>query len=239
MKRLVFFIFVYTQYLFSAGGIPMITNGTGTPGSNGYEVNIVSTGSIKSSSKTYEAPLIDFNYGLGDTIQLKAESAYVYNHNTEGYGLGDAKVGVKWRFYENQNILISIYPQYKFSPIYKNIKRGFSEAKSEIELPIELEREFGNFSFVAEVGYISIKDAKNEWEAGALCSYKFDSQIEAMVELFGIGAIDKDEHSTILNVGFTYPLNKNINTLASLGREIDTTDKEKETIFLVGLQFLF
>ncbi len=110
--------------LFSAGGPPMVTDRTGTPGNGNWELNIAYKGEYPDVSSRYEAPSMDLNYGLGDTIQLKAETSCIqltHEDETKDNGIGNAKIGVKWRFYEEDMLSFSVYPQYSFAPI----KKGF------------------------------------------------------------------------------------------------------------------
>ncbi len=47
---------LFTAKLFSAGGAPMMTNGTGTPQKGQWEVNLASSGSYHKKTDTMKHP---------------------------------------------------------------------------------------------------------------------------------------------------------------------------------------
>src|SRR5438067_1001366 len=83
------------------GGPPLLTDDPITPGDRHWEVNIALTAEHFRGERSYGAPLLDLNYGLGERIQLKWEVPWLMVQ-TPGAGtrsgLGDSKLGVKWRF---------------------------------------------------------------------------------------------------------------------------------------------
>src|SRR3954454_19296239 len=67
------------------GGPPLITDDPGTPGDGKWEIELSFTAEKTHRKTTYEAPLLDFNYGWGDRIQLKYEvPLLVLNEKGEG-----------------------------------------------------------------------------------------------------------------------------------------------------------
>ena len=94
------------------GSPPMVSDDTGTPGNGNWEINVVVDGDVSKDSKAFELPLIDINYGIGDRLQLKYEVPYVVTWNArfdengertteQASGVSSSKVGVKYRFYGN------------------------------------------------------------------------------------------------------------------------------------------
>ncbi len=55
------------------GGPPFRTDDPETPGNRHWEVNFGFVGDRNATSGAYQVPDFDFNYGLGDRIQLKYE----------------------------------------------------------------------------------------------------------------------------------------------------------------------
>ncbi len=100
---------------FAQGGPPFRTDDPETPGNRHWEINFGCIGDRNLTAGAYQVPDFDFNYGLGDRIQLKYEipiaikdtrpqpataMADAVNGQVLG-GLGESLLGVKWRFYEH------------------------------------------------------------------------------------------------------------------------------------------
>src|SRR5262245_13049296 len=70
--------------LSAQGGPPLLTGDPGTPGDGHSEFNIALTVERFRQQTLYEAPLLDFNYGVGERIQLKVELPWLFrNDNPE------------------------------------------------------------------------------------------------------------------------------------------------------------
>ena len=99
------------------GGPPFRTDDPETPGNKHWEINFGWIGDRNPASGAYQVPDFDFNYGLGDRIQLKYEIPIAIAQQSyqpasggqpaqEAYvvgGLGESLLGVKWRFYERHS----------------------------------------------------------------------------------------------------------------------------------------
>jgi len=100
------------------GSPPLDVDDTGTPGCNGWEVNIVTAGEF-SKAMSLETPLLDINYGIGDNVQLKVEAPYQFSRvdGVSRSGVGSAEVGIKHRFFEDESrdLSIAVYPQVEFA----------------------------------------------------------------------------------------------------------------------------
>jgi hypothetical protein len=99
------------------GGPPFRTDDPETPGNKQWEINLGWIGDRNPYEGYYSIPNFDFNYGLGDRIQLKYElpvavhelrggidNAGEFTPPSEGHvdvGLGESLLGIKWRFYEH------------------------------------------------------------------------------------------------------------------------------------------
>jgi len=140
------------QVALAQGGPPMITDDPGTPGDSRWEVNVAATGHRDANGSLGELPLLDINYGLGETIQLKYEVPWVVLHE-EGSdsrsGLGNSLLGVKWRFYDAADTgwQVSTYPQLEFrNPGSDSASRGLAENATTILLPFEFLRTFASLA---------------------------------------------------------------------------------------------
>lgn len=97
------------------GGPPFRTDDPETPGNQHWEINFGWIGDRNPAAGAYQVPDFDFNYGLGDRIQLKYEIPIAIEETrplaarpnqpaVPGQvigGLGESLLGIKWRFYEH------------------------------------------------------------------------------------------------------------------------------------------
>jgi len=97
------------------GGPPFRTDDPETPGNKHWEINIGWIGDRNPQAGSYQVPDFDFNYGLGDRLQLKYEIPIAIEETralpatpsqpaVDGQvigGLGESLLGIKWRFYEH------------------------------------------------------------------------------------------------------------------------------------------
>src|SRR5271163_4095019 len=107
---------VLSANAYAQGGPPFRTDDPETPGNKHWEINFGWVGDRNPAAGAYQVPDFDFNYGLGDRIQLKYELPIAIEENrvlppvgaTQPVvpgsvlgGLGESLLGVKWRFYEH------------------------------------------------------------------------------------------------------------------------------------------
>jgi len=97
------------------GGPPFRTDDPETPGNKHWEINFGWIGDRNPAAGAYQVPDFDFNYGLGDRIQLKYELPIAIEETQPQAptrtqpampgqvigGLGESLLGIKWRFYEH------------------------------------------------------------------------------------------------------------------------------------------
>jgi hypothetical protein len=143
----------------TVGAPPMTSDDTDTPGSGNLEVNSVFHAVLSGERQTYEAPLLDFNFGIGDRLQLKYEVPFVIDRTSPAggpeataHGVGDSVVGLKYRFYDDEESGLSLgaYPQLRFHT--PAAARGVSEGGSTVWLPLLLTKEFLRASITANLG---------------------------------------------------------------------------------------
>jgi hypothetical protein len=96
-------------------GPPFRTDDPETPGNKHWEINFGWIGDRNPAAGAYQVPDFDFNYGLGERIQLKYEIPIAIEETQPqpaageqpvmpGHligGLGESLLGIKWRFYEH------------------------------------------------------------------------------------------------------------------------------------------
>jgi hypothetical protein len=228
------------------GGPPMITDDPGTPGDGRWEVNVAATGHRDANSSLGELPLLDINYGLGETIQLKYEVPWVVLHE-EGSdsrsGLGNSLLGVKWRFYDagNTGWQISTYPQLEFrNPGSDSASRGLAEDATTVLLPFEFLRTFASIAVNFEVGREFPSQGEDAWLGGAVFSHVWREGLEGMAELHAEASESLDRSSVSVNLGARVAAGERGTLLLSVGRDLHNNLEEKVSIFgYVGWQLMF
>lgn len=223
----------------------MITDDPETPGNGKWEINIAGVIERVPGERTWEAPAVDLNYGWGDHIQLKLESALVVRDSREhgpAAGVGNAVAGVKWRFLdeEKQGLSISTYPQVEWNLARSSSRRGLAEEGTHLILPIEVARKIGWLELDAEVGDTIDFEGTNEWFYGLLFAAPVTKRLEVMAELHGVTQGGAEGHELTFNFGLRQEVSEHVTLLASVGQDLHARrDEGLRLISYLGLQFNF
>jgi len=218
------------------GGPPLLTDDPGTVEPGHWEINLAWTTEHSADAKYDEAPLVDINYGLNDTTQLKFEMPWVAETGRGTNGYGAAIVGVKWRFVDQgeRGWLVSTYPQAEFLP--PGLHHAAS-AESGVTwlLPIQVQRDFGAFDAGFDIGR-TLSQAGDGWFGGVDVGHKVNDRVELLAELHD-EASDGDGHELVFNVGTRATLSEHLTLLASLGTDVENTSGPRnQVVSYLGLQ---
>jgi len=234
-----------TRAVFAQGGPPLITDDPGTPGDGNWEINIAFTAEKRRTEKSYETPILDINYGLGERVQLKYEVPWLVlderGQRTKN-GLGNSLIGVKWRFFDQkrQGIDMSIYPQFEFNNSDSSADRGLVDKGSEFILPVQLQRSFGSISFNPEFGYVFREYNDNEWIYGLALGYEASNNLELLAEIRGTTLQDFQDDELVFNLGARCELSETYSLLIAAGRSFrPAASGEPEFLLYAGIQLLF
>jgi hypothetical protein len=228
-------------------GPPLLTSDTGTPGDGHWEINVGLSLERTLSQTKVAVPILDFNYGLGERIQLKYELPWVFS-NPDGdeakNAIGNSILGFKWRFLDEdrRGVSMSIYPQIAFNTSNTSVDKGLVDKGTAVILPFQLERKFGPVNVNGEVGYIVNQERENQWIYGLAFGYRASEQIEWVGEFFGGASsnFEWDRNDLVFNLGFRWKLNQWLNLNTSAGRSLQSVaGNEKTLLFYTGLQFVF
>jgi len=110
-----FLLVIFALAAHAQAGPPFRTDDPETPGNKHWEINFGWIGDRNPAAGAYQVPDFDFNYGLGDRLQLKYEIPIAIEETrpqpaageqpaVPGHvigGLGESLLGIKWRFYEH------------------------------------------------------------------------------------------------------------------------------------------
>lgn len=218
----------------------MVTDDPETPGDGKWEINAALIASRSSGLRQVAMPDLDINYGLGDRIQLKLDVPWVRvsGQGLHARGLGDADVGVKWRFYDDEasGVRVSTYPQYTHALTHASIDRGTASPRHEFFLPLEAAGEVAGVDLVGEVGKNFIQGQTAQWIVGVVASHACGESNECMVEVHHVQG--DGQHETLLNLGVHHKLDDSVSLIFAAGTERGTrTDERRQALVYLGLQF--
>lgn len=224
---------------------PLLTDDPGTPGDGRWEINIVASFERTREHRSFEAPLFDINYGIGNNLQLKVEVPWLIQHapgeKTQS-GLGNTEVGVKWRFLdaEKHGIDMSVYPQIEFNNPTTSVERGLVERGTRFILPVQATRAFGPVELTGELGYSFARHGLNETFYGLAVARGVSRRVELLAEVYGTSANHFHENELVFNIGSIVQLTKKVNLVSAAGRSIYTVAGEGPSYSAtLGLQFNF
>jgi hypothetical protein len=221
-------------------GPPFVTDDPEPPPPGGWEINVPFILERASGSTDMDAPLFDLNYGLPN-VQLKLEFPVEIVHE-DGAGMatgpGDVLLGVKWRFFNNDQsqLQLGTYPQL-LAPTGDRV-RGLGQGQPAYVLPLLVQKSWDKWTLYGNVGYWwqNGADTRNYFYAGAVLEREINERLTLGVELFGNSPKERGGRSDIaFNFGGSWKLSTHLNLLFTAGRDIvgDTT-----AMAYVGLQVL-
>jgi hypothetical protein len=237
------------------GSPPLDVDDPGTPGCNAWEVNIVTSGEF-GKTQSWETPLLDINYGVGDNVQLKFEVPYGFSKTDDvsESGVGLAEIGVKYRFYENEasGVEIAVYPQVEFA-IPGTAIADTEEGKGMLtKLPLLVAKKLGETSkgdimLTANAGYNRPSSAMTTHYLSASLGIGFPltSKLALMVEgsteqAFAKNMEDVREGYFKANLGLFGPISEHFMWFGSVGQTFASSEPgdSSHTCAVLGLRVL-
>jgi len=240
-----------------AGSPPLVVDDGGTPGCNGWEINITFDGDLTPGEHDYEIPLFDINYGIGENIQLKFEVPILSQNGPDGSlrGLGNSEFGIKWRFYDNEqkNRSFAVYPQVEFNnPGSNSVQRGLVESGTEIKLLNIFNNQIGtihgaDLNMTTNFSYNVVQQSTNPDTISGGVGLAIP--IFNKVAIMGETAFERDvkvnpetarkDSLVVVNVGFIRPVTNHFQIYGSVGRSARTdTDGNFHTYFVTGIRVI-
>jgi hypothetical protein len=229
--------------LWAQGGPPLLTDDPGTPGNRNWEINLGFTQDVQHDLHTYETPILDLNYGLGDRIQLKYELPYLLVSSDGGplaSGLGNSLAGVKWRFYENEEKgwNVSTYPQLEFNNPGESLHRGLVDKGPNFLLPIEVTKRVGPFELNWEAGYWFSDHLSNGRVLGFAAGHQTTKRLELLTEIYDFVGVGTNARDDTLDFGGRFEFHRDILLLFMAGRGFSGPQStQSRFIGYFGLQF--
>jgi hypothetical protein len=225
-------------------GPPFLTNDPGTPGNANWEINLGEMPTLARGSRNYQTPQIDLNFGVGDRIQVTYEVPYVLQ-DTAGQpqvgGWGNGYTGVKWRFLDEGEggLQVSTFPQVELGGGTDPRNAAIAVPGPRYLLPVEATRRIGPLDVDVEVGYYLAGKGPRERIIGLAVGRPVDERLELDAEIYDDNAFGTAQHTTTLDVGGRYKLNRSFIALFMVGRSISGFgDGRPELLGYFGIQIL-
>jgi hypothetical protein len=247
MKIYIFSLFLVFLYIIiepssnvlMAGDSPMVTDDTGTPGHNKWEINLAHT---RNNTKLEDAEefSIDAIYGLGEKTQLNLVIPRTYvNHDNDGIvsHLGDIQFATKHRFIEESDWLLSV----STTPMI-SFPTGNHRSKLDFFLPLEIDKHIKNIYIGTQIGYAihREKGEENELFYGFFSEYPVSKRLDVLGEVFGYFTKHTKTDSPQFNVGLRYKFNNLLSIISSAGRSFEGRDSGGEDFHsYLGFRFNF
>ncbi len=230
----------------TVGSPPMESEDTETPGDGNWEVNLGMGADWSRDGHRIEFPTADFNYGHGDRWQFSLELPYVFARESAGSGMpalrangvGDATVGVKWRFYDNEDrgVSLALAPQWRLHTPGAN--EDVSEGRAFV-LPLALVSEFEHYSVTANAG-LEFAGGERRSFASVGAGRRLSDSTAVMAEIAGTDLNASDERRVALDIGLRRKLGETRSLSAAFGRDISAGGGAAlENHFTLNYQMLF
>ena len=225
------------------GGPPLLTNDPGTPGPKNWEINLAVMPVLVHGLHDYQLPQLDFNYGVGATIQLTFEVPYVLQTvpgQPTSTGFSNSFPGVKWRFIDNKKGWnVSIFPQLELKGTASTIRSGIAQSDTRFLLPVEVQRNVGPLELDAEFGYYVPIHGHEERIIGFAAGHNFSKRLEAIGEIYNDRALGALPHDTTWDLGGRYGFHKGLIFLFTAGRSFSgNASGQPNFLAYIGVQIL-
>jgi hypothetical protein len=225
-------------HTYAQGGPPLLTDDPDTPGPGFWEINLANVIDKAPGRRRVELPRMDLNYGVGRRIQLKFEMPWVMVEGEDqpeaASGVGNATVGVKWRFVgqEGQAIAWAIYPQFEFNTTHASVATLIEDAGYRFLMPTELTIEMRGIEMNAEIGRTFVQQGSGGWIVGLSTEAHVAPPFELLAEL------RRNELTEIMAVGGgRLKLTSKMILLLAGGRTVRSVPSEGPRTYLyAGLQ---
>jgi hypothetical protein len=257
---------LFSALALAQGGPPFQSDDPDTPGNRHWEINMGFLGERNAFIGAYETPNLDFNYGVGNRIQLKYEVplSMVEMRGDPSHvaaGLGNSLLGVKYRFFQRHSksqikdgereikFSLSTYPQLVLSHPTSSVDRDIVEPGPQLLLPLEASAKYGWFRMSGEVGYwITSKDVPNSVIFGGVIGHEFQKDTELYAEIFNqqevrVAAGIEKLRETTFGLGGRIPIVRRhwLRLIAMGGHSLVSatpTNGQPGWVAYVGIQFL-
>jgi hypothetical protein len=244
-SALLLLVFAFgSPVLLGQGGPPYYTNDPGTPGNMQWEINLGYMPFLYGTQSITHTPDVDINFGLGDRVQLTFESAWLRVDDLPEpprYGLEQDQLGVKWRFYDNEDsgFAVSVFPQLSINNPNNSVQRGITPRGASLILPLEFTKKLGPVDLNWEAGYNAVHLGHDGYVAGIVAGHSFTNNFEMDSEFYSVGTFRASGDTETLGIGARYKTHPPLILLLMAGRSVEAArNGQPYFVGYFGMQFL-
>lgn len=202
-----------------------------------YEAYLFGTFDRVGASTFSEVPSAEFNWGAAPNLQIHVIVPGAYLSPNGAYGIGDAELGVKYRFVQEG----SRHPQVGVFPLVElptgNRRLGLGNGQVWARLPVWIQKSSGPWTTYGGVGYQlnHSPGMKDSVFAGWLLQRQIRKRLTLGGEAYHQGAQTiGGRQSTFADAGGYYNLHQNLSLLFMLGH---TVTGERHSVGYLGLYY--
>jgi hypothetical protein len=231
-----FLLILVSDSIHAQSSPPLLSNDPGTPGPGKWEINVYTSWERSAVDDSWQIPLIDVNYGVGERCQLTATMPFVIRQEKGAEvrrEFDGIEVGIKYRFLDNPGktgLNMSFYPKVFFSLV--------QEKSTKLSLPLQWHYEWSHFGLTAELGHIWVNGESDGWEGGVGVALMLD-RVSLFAEWHtGVREAPFDLRGEMITVGATWEWSETVSVFASYGKSIQNHE-DSPKLALAGFQFRF
>lgn len=227
-------IFIAALLLFTSKAmatLPFLTDSAVPTAYKAYDIYFYSTFDKENIGKNFQIPALELDWGFAPNFEVDFNIPYIgfiptnnKNNNQEVWGISDLTTTVRYSLVNET----AQHPQISFAPAYvwatgKNNNAFFGNPRHSLELPILLQKTWGNWTTSIEGSYFINKgyNNKNFITAGCLFLHKLNENLSLGAEIFYLSPYNNSSHNTgLFNAGAIYTLHKNLDLSLGIGNSI-------------------
>ncbi|HTY63920.1 MAG TPA: transporter [Acidobacteriota bacterium] len=202
-----------------------------------FEAYLFSTVDHAANSTSTQLPAVEFNWGALNNLQIHTVIPATYLSLNGAYGVGDAELGVKYRFLQegNRRPQIGVFPLLEFPTGNRSL--GLGNGQLWARLPVWAQKSFGSWMTYGGLGY-QINHApgmKDSLFAGWLLQRSFNKRLTLGAETYYQGPQAADaRQTTFVDGGGYYNFRPSLSLLFMAGH---TVAGERHTVAYIGLYY--
>lgn len=206
---------------------------------------IITAGTYASSGvvDAAQAPLLDVSLGIiDDYVQISLGVPWEHVSPAAGpsnSGLGNAQLGVKWRFFNGERLQLALAPYRVFGVSGSTAAKGIGTDSDISVLPVLMQYQLSDaWTLNGELAYASVRDGENAWGYGAALAFTQSRQLTWLLEAYGSAATGFDNQSVELRAGLDLAIRDDLHLLFSAGTGLDAPSEQDEldAAFYLGVQ---
>lgn len=224
----------------ASGGPPMLIDDTGTVDKGHWEVITAVIGDQSADGSDIN-PTLDVNYGAATNIQIHFLVPCLVSmpaHAAHQSGIGDAEVGMKYRFLgsPDEGLSLLVFPRLSFNLDKASANKGLVDRGVDLILPLQIQKVTGPFTVGGEAAYDFAPDGEHNTVYGAISGYRASDRVQIMAETLMTSSTDFQSTDVFFNAGSRVKLNEAMNLIFSAGHSLHRTNASGQYIFYLGLQ---